>query len=92
MRVNAVVPGATVADMLRSVLPAELEPDVAGRMAPRRLGTPDDIAQVVAFLASDDGRSRRDSGFFVQSPPGHPLRASGLLQVTDIVDPDDVFR
>jgi hypothetical protein len=77
--------------MLRSVLPAELKPTVGGGMAPRRLGTPDNIAKVVAFLASDDGRSHRNSGF-VQSPPGHSLGASGLFQVTDIVDPDDVLQ
>jgi hypothetical protein len=56
--------GATVADMLRSVLPAELEPAVAGRMAPRRLGTLDDIAKVVALVASNDGRSRRIAASF----------------------------
>lgn len=54
VRVNAVAPGTTVTDMTRRVLTAELEAATVSRTALQRLGTPDDIAKVVAFLASDD--------------------------------------
>jgi 3-oxoacyl-[acyl-carrier protein] reductase len=54
VRVNAVAPGTTLTDMTRRVLTAPLEAAAINRTALRRLGTPDDIAKVVAFLASDD--------------------------------------
>ena len=54
VRVNAVAPGTTLTDMTRRVLTAPLEAAVVNRTALRRLGAPDDIAKVVAFLASDD--------------------------------------
>ena len=54
VRVNAVAPGTTLTDMTRRVLTAPLEAAAVNRTALRRLGTPDDIAKVVAFLASDD--------------------------------------
>ena len=56
VRVNAVAPGQIETDMLRKVIPAaELEANIA-RVSLGRLGRPDDIADVVAFLASDAGR------------------------------------
>ena len=54
VRVNAVAPGTTLTDMTRRVLTPPLEAVAVNRTALRRLGTPDDIAKVVAFLASDD--------------------------------------
>jgi Enoyl-(Acyl carrier protein) reductase len=54
VRVNAVAPGTTLTDMTRRVLNAPSEAAAINRTALRRLGTPDDIAKVVAFLASDD--------------------------------------
>jgi len=54
--VNAVLPGLTETDMLRSVFTDEqLQPMIA-RTPLQRLGTPQDIADVVAFLASDQSR------------------------------------
>ena len=56
VRVNAVAPGQIETDMLRKVIPAaELEANIA-RVSLGRLGRPGDIADVVAFLASDAGR------------------------------------
>lgn len=54
VRVNAVAPGTTETDMTRRVLTPELEAMTLSRTALGRLGVPDDIAKVVAFLASDD--------------------------------------
>jgi 3-oxoacyl-[acyl-carrier protein] reductase len=54
--VNAVAPGATDTDMLRAGLPEEGKQFMIQKTALGRLGTPEDIADVVAFLASDDAR------------------------------------
>lgn len=53
IRVNAVAPGATDTDFLE--LDENGRSFVASRTALGRIGMPDDIAGVVAFLASDEG-------------------------------------
>jgi 3-oxoacyl-[acyl-carrier protein] reductase len=52
--VNTVSPGATDTDMLRSVNTPEGLERAAGMTALQRLGTPPDIAAVIAFLAGPD--------------------------------------
>jgi len=54
--VNAVAPGVTTTDMLHTVMPAEVQQAMTNNTALGRLGQPDDIADVVAFLCSHDGR------------------------------------
>jgi 3-oxoacyl-[acyl-carrier protein] reductase len=54
--VNAVAPGTTLTDMLEQGLPAEAKQEFIDKTALGRLGTPGDIADIVAFLASNDGR------------------------------------
>jgi 3-oxoacyl-[acyl-carrier protein] reductase len=54
VRVNAVAPGTTATDMTHRVLTPEQAATTVSRTALRRVGVPDDIAKVVAFLASDD--------------------------------------
>ncbi len=54
--VNAVSPGMTDTDMLRGGVPAEVISGAAAQTPLRRLGQPDDIADVVAFLCSDQAR------------------------------------
>ena len=52
IRVNCVAPGVIRTDML-DALPAEILPQLAQETPMGRLGTPEDIAHAVAFLASD---------------------------------------
>jgi 3-oxoacyl-[acyl-carrier protein] reductase len=54
--VNAISPGATDTDLLRATNPPENLAMAPQLTALGRLGTPDDIAAVVAFLAGPDGR------------------------------------
>jgi 3-oxoacyl-[acyl-carrier protein] reductase len=54
--VNTVSPGATDTELLRSANPPEALEKAAGMTALGRLGTPEDVADVVAFLAGPDGR------------------------------------
>jgi 3-oxoacyl-[acyl-carrier protein] reductase len=56
--VNAVGPGIIETDMTRDRLLGneQMRAFVAGNTALKRIGQPDDIADIVAFLASDDSR------------------------------------
>ena len=52
IRVNCVAPGVVKTDML-DALPPEVLPQLAEETPLRRLGTPEDIAEAVVFLAGD---------------------------------------
>ena len=67
--VNAVAPGTTDTELLRSANPGETFEDVVAETALGRLGQPEDIARVVALLAGPD------SGWIT----GQVLRADGGL-------------
>lgn len=54
--VNAVAPGATYSDMLNAAMDEGTQHYMIEKTALKRLGQPDDIAAVVLFLASDEGR------------------------------------
>lgn len=54
--VNTVSPGGTETDLLHQVVPREAQKQMAQSSPMGRLGRPEDIADVVAFLASDAGR------------------------------------
>jgi len=54
--VNAVAPGATATEMNVLAREAESAAVIAAETMLRRVGQPEDIAEVVAFLASDRGR------------------------------------
>ncbi len=53
LTVNAVAPGFITSDMTES-LPAELKESYLAQIPAGRFGSPDEVAKVVAFLASDD--------------------------------------
>ncbi len=72
VRVNAVAPGATDTAMLRAAHAPEVLDQVAARtLYGQRLGRPEDIAAVVAFLAGPDG----------EWITGQVINASGGLQI-----------
>jgi 3-oxoacyl-[acyl-carrier protein] reductase len=54
--VNSVLPGATRTEALTAAQPPAVLEQIAAQNPLRRLGEPDDIAEIVAFLASDAAR------------------------------------
>jgi 3-oxoacyl-[acyl-carrier protein] reductase len=54
VRVNAVCPGPVLTDMLTRSTSSEGIAELAAQVPVGRTGTPEDIASVIAFLASDD--------------------------------------
>lgn len=54
--VNTVSPGMTETDLLRAVIPVDVQRQKLQNVPLGRLGRPDDIADVVLFLASEGGR------------------------------------
>lgn len=57
VRCNAVAPGMTMTPALRAAFPAELREVVEGETLREQLGEPEDIAEAVAFLASNAARN-----------------------------------
>ena len=55
IRVNCVAPGFIDTDMVKRMDPRVVD-EVVKRIPMQRLGLPDEVAKVVAFLASDDAR------------------------------------
>jgi 3-oxoacyl-[acyl-carrier protein] reductase len=55
LTVNAICPGVIETEMARTLLAGEKKQLVVSQIPLARLGTPEDIANVVAFLASDAG-------------------------------------
>ena len=56
INVNCVLPGPTATDLFLTGKSEELIAQISSTNAFKRLGTPDEIAQVVTFLASDEAR------------------------------------
>ena len=54
IRVNSVSPGFIVTPMFHQAVPADAVPGMEARTLAGRLGGPEEVAPVVAFLASDD--------------------------------------
>ena len=54
--VNCVAPGITETDMFRGSVPEAAQKQLISQTALGRLGKPEDIADVVAFIASEDSR------------------------------------
>lgn len=54
--VNCILPGIVNTDLIRDNIPPELAKKYGAQVPLGRMGEPEDIADVVAFLASDDAR------------------------------------
>ena len=54
IRANAIAPGFILTETAKTQVPADIQHRLAEANPMRRLGTPDDIARVVAFLSSDE--------------------------------------
>lgn len=57
VRVNAVAPSATDTDMMRKNYTAEDIASIQKKRPLRRVGSPEDIAEMVAFLVSEKARN-----------------------------------
>jgi NAD(P)-dependent dehydrogenase (short-subunit alcohol dehydrogenase family) len=68
IRVNAVCPGTVLTDLNRAdaARPEWLEAQLA-RLALPRLGTPEDVAGAVVFLASDEARLAVGTSLYLDS-------------------------
>jgi 3-oxoacyl-[acyl-carrier protein] reductase len=79
VRVNAVAPGAIASEMTRATAIQDGQTfdeycnAVAGRVPLGRIGQPDDIADVICFLASDMSRYVNGETIFVAGGPGGRL-------------------
>lgn len=69
--VNTVAPGVTQTDMTSSWLHGEAEQQIVAMTTLGRIGMPEDIADVVGFLASD--ASRWVTGQYIEASGGLPL-------------------
>ncbi len=54
VRINCVAPETIMTDRNRAIIPAEIQNELVEAHPIRRLGTPEDVAAVTAFLVSDD--------------------------------------
>jgi NAD(P)-dependent dehydrogenase (short-subunit alcohol dehydrogenase family) len=74
VRCNALLVGSVVTPAMQRALPAPMRDIIAAHKLPGRLGQPQDIAEMVSFLASDrsawvTGQAWSvDGGFFAHSP------------------------
>ncbi|UVO54344.1 SDR family NAD(P)-dependent oxidoreductase [Sphingomonas sp. SUN039] len=76
VRCNAVAPGMTMTPALKEAFPAELRAVVEGETLRDRLGEPEDIAEAIAFLASD--AARNITGHTIECDGGGTSHVPGL--------------
>jgi NAD(P)-dependent dehydrogenase (short-subunit alcohol dehydrogenase family) len=75
IRANAIAPGFILTETATTNVPAEIRDRLAAANPTRRLGSPDDIAHVVAFLCSD--ASAYINGQVIHVDGGHQI--AGLM-------------
>ena len=71
--VNTVSPGYIGTDMVKAIRQDVLDKIVAG-IPVKRLGTPEEIASIVAWLAGEDSGFTTGADFSVQRRPAHGLK------------------
>jgi NAD(P)-dependent dehydrogenase (short-subunit alcohol dehydrogenase family) len=70
IRVNDISPGWVMTPLIQSIFdsypdPKEIQRQVEGRQVMKRIGTPEDIGQAAAFLASDEASFITGAQLFV---------------------------
>jgi NAD(P)-dependent dehydrogenase (short-subunit alcohol dehydrogenase family) len=76
VRCNAVAPGMTMTPALREAFPQALRQVVEGETLRNQLGEPEDIAEAIAFLASD--AARNVTGHVLECDGGGTSHVPGL--------------
>lgn len=82
IRCNAVAPGMTMTPGLRSAFPPALIEATLGETLRDQLGDPEDIAEAVAFLASD--AARNITGHVLVCDGGHTSHVAGLAPLRNL--------
>ena len=79
IRVNAVCPGVTATEIL-SNLPAEVTEMLTSRVPMGRMGTPDEVASLTLFLASDEASYITGAAYIIDGGRGavEPCAPGGL--------------
>jgi len=78
VRCNAVAPGMTMTPALREAFPAPLRQAVEDETLRDRLGEPEDIAEAIAFLASD--AARNITGHVLECDGGGAAHVPGIAR------------
>jgi len=86
IRCNSVAPGLTLTAGSRAVIPAVIRQMVEDETLTPELGSPEDIAHMVVFLASDEARHVTGQNMLVDGGMGAHI--SGFARMLEVMKPD----
>jgi NAD(P)-dependent dehydrogenase (short-subunit alcohol dehydrogenase family) len=85
IRCNTVSPGLTLTEHSRAVIPAPIRQMVEDETLTPELGAPEDIANMVLFLASDEAKHITGQNFLVDG--GMAAHISGFGKMREVMQP-----